>query len=669
MDLERLVVEISANIQPFLTAIDNVKASILDIGTQARTKMSNIVTNYGRNMSASAQIESARVNQVWEEAFRNISDLLTGFREGIQEEFGTVNIINGAREEAEGRRVINVFGAIRRVAAGVKTAFSNITAPLRAIGTKLLNSVKKIFSRIYRMTVSTLLFSVLMRGFSALRNKIGDILKGNKDLAASLAKFKGAVYTAFQPILEYAIPIIKQLIDWLTALFSKLAVFTARIFGKTVNETAAAAKAMGDLADETERTVLGFDELNKLNGNNTNTVGVDYSAVVEGGKDAADIWAKLKLQLKNLFDWLKDKFLELPSYVSGIATKIANGFAEIDFGKIGSYMGEVTNRWAKAISDFFTKTNFQKIGEKINDFITEFIRNTDWEAVAKSAFDGIKGLVNLIKGFLKGKDGKGIDWYALNKAFVDTAMQSLESLLSSDGVLWDVIDAISLLLDNLINSINAGMFSLPLELGSAIGSKIIEGVVGIITGDSQTDMALADWLDRMLETVGKAILNAIKGIATTIGTILDTIIFPITEIYNAVADVFGWDKANYKKNTISNAINEWFTGKIKEKYPDPATPHTGSSGVEHVGGGMVIETSKSYNRNAALDLLNTNGAGQTLTNAMAKSIVEQYAKYQATQPKQDMVIMLDGQKFGYATVNSINNITKQSGQVPLYLLN
>lgn len=99
-----------------------------------------------------------------------------------------------------------------------------------------------------------------------------EALAANESFQNSLANLKGTLRTAFQPILDFIIPILQALINVLNAAIGYVAKFTSWLFGSTVQASSAAAKALYDQTNATKaagaaavkakRQMSGLDEMN-----------------------------------------------------------------------------------------------------------------------------------------------------------------------------------------------------------------------------------------------------------------------------------------------------------------------------------------------------------------------------------------------------------------------
>ena len=136
--------------------------------------------------------------------------------------------------------------------------------PLRRMGTRLREIVS-----------GALVFNLISSGLRAMTSYFGDALRSNDAFAASAGRLKGALMTAFQPIYEAVLPAIITLVNWLTVAIEAIGKFFAALSGKSYGQMQKNAKALnkqkdaiagaGGAAEKAKKQLMGFDEINKLN--------------------------------------------------------------------------------------------------------------------------------------------------------------------------------------------------------------------------------------------------------------------------------------------------------------------------------------------------------------------------------------------------------------------
>lgn len=139
-------------------------------------------------------------------------------------------------------------------------------------------------------------FNSLAEGDKAFKIQLDELKKETDELKVNLA-------AAFKPIVEMAIPYIKQLIQWVQTLLGYVASFTALIAGQ--NSYAKAIKKTGDAAGAANKQLSKFDELNNLSSGGGGGSGFDFEQVPIDQK-VVD-WLE---KIKTLTGVIKDQFME-----------------------------------------------------------------------------------------------------------------------------------------------------------------------------------------------------------------------------------------------------------------------------------------------------------------------------------------------------------------------
>lgn len=153
-------------------------------------------------------------------------------------------------------------------------ASSGTMAKLEDAAAHAAKQFEKVFSRIGNMIKRVFFFSVITRALRRIRTWFTDIITSNDEAAAAIGRFKGALLTLVQPLVEVVIPAITALVNALTKVVLALASFTSGLFGKTVQQSAAAAesfqeeqkaiKGVGSAAKKASGQLAAFDQINKL---------------------------------------------------------------------------------------------------------------------------------------------------------------------------------------------------------------------------------------------------------------------------------------------------------------------------------------------------------------------------------------------------------------------
>ena len=215
----------------------------------------------------------------------------------------------------------------------------------------------------------------LSTSFTNLKVKIGNILK--------------VIAGAFIPIINNAIKAIEKFIDGITALMNSFGIQTNIVDTlKDVSETAEGSSSnidgITESAKEAEKAVsrlMGFDELNILNGDSSNNStdtenssgSVDMSGIADNTKETSTVFDGLANKVKKLNELLaptKAALQGLNSELKRMSSFAFNGLKDFynSFLKPVAVwtIGEGLPRFINAITNGLAKVNWQKINDSLH---------------------------------------------------------------------------------------------------------------------------------------------------------------------------------------------------------------------------------------------------------------------------------------------------------------
>lgn len=146
-------------------------------------------------------------------------------------------------------------------------------------------------------------------------------------LKSALQSLKVSWGAAFAPIFNAIVPILQKLISWLTAAANAIAAFFSALGGKTTYKRAVAGAnavadsygAAGAAAEEAKKQIMGFDEINQLNGNNSG--GGGGGGAGGGGVEMEEV--PISDKVLKMAQLLRDHFKEIAIAAGIIAALIA----------------------------------------------------------------------------------------------------------------------------------------------------------------------------------------------------------------------------------------------------------------------------------------------------------------------------------------------------------
>lgn len=245
------------------------------------------------------------------------------------------------------------------------------------------NFLEKFTTRIKRLASRVFVFTLITSALQNMRTWLGNIINGNEQASASIAKLKGALLTLVTPIVQYVIPALTFLIDVVSQVVSILSVFINSLFGRSPEEAAKAAedfyneqKALDGIASsakKAQKALAGFDEINRLGGDNASTSFASSSIAPIFNLSTDGIVSDFLIRLKKtLFDWDADD-MTAKEVVDKIMTAI--------FGISGAIIGwSIGGPWGAGLGFILGAA----IGFTITDYVMDEDGNIDKEKLAET---------------------------------------------------------------------------------------------------------------------------------------------------------------------------------------------------------------------------------------------------------------------------------------------
>ncbi|MDG4978914.1 phage tail protein [Lactococcus lactis] len=234
-------------------------------------------------------------------------------------------------------------------------------------GTRSMSMGNNAFLQSMKYLLPSLIVYQLIGGaISKLAGGMMSALKTNDQFSNSLNQIKVNLMTAFYPIYNAILPAINAMMSAIATLTGQLASFIAGLFGTTyqaakqgasglydnvqaMNDTGSSATKAKDKVDKLQRSLMGFDEINRIGlqdktddtykGQDTKAPGIDFGAAT--GNYSTPRWMKdMQALLKDFFKPFQDawknqgqKVIDAWKYalgeVIGLATAIGKSFMEV----------------------------------------------------------------------------------------------------------------------------------------------------------------------------------------------------------------------------------------------------------------------------------------------------------------------------------------------------
>lgn len=204
------------------------------------------------------------------------------------------------------------------------TTMPNVSAAISEVNTNLKKGFKNILKWGFGIRST---FILIRRLRSAIKEGIAEYAKGDPETQANLDALKTSLNglkaswgAAFAPIVNAVIPLLQKLIGWLQTAAEYVSMFFNAISGKgtykkAIANNAALAKSYGGAgkaAKDAKKQLMGFDEINKLNAEDSGGGGGGGGSMPLADYVDEDIPDKFQ----KVIDYIKKNIYELEAIAS-----------------------------------------------------------------------------------------------------------------------------------------------------------------------------------------------------------------------------------------------------------------------------------------------------------------------------------------------------------------
>lgn len=228
------------------------------------------------------------------------------------------------------------------------TQADGATERLEQASKKVADSMNKFSSRIAGLFKRVLVFSLITKALQSLRTWLGKTIMQNDEARAAFARLKAALLTLAQPILQVVIPVFVALVNILTQVVTAIAKFFGMLSGKSWSAQKTAAKSLNDeqkaiegvgsAAEDAQKSLAGFDEINQLTDNksagggggaaSSNEIAPDFTGLDIADDKLHDILGVVGAIAAGLLAWkIASMFTNSLSKIGGIALAVAGAVA------------------------------------------------------------------------------------------------------------------------------------------------------------------------------------------------------------------------------------------------------------------------------------------------------------------------------------------------------
>lgn len=449
----------------------------------------------GRALSNAAAIGS--------KGWGGLKKLISGVGSGLK------TLASGAIRKASGAfsALIQKFSSgiplMKRFSSANKSVSSGLGGGLKNI-LKYTLGIRSLFVLVNKLR------SALVDGFKNLSQYSGETNNSLSMLMSSLTQLKNAFAAAFAPILNVVAPILNSIIQKIISVVNTFGQLTSALTGKTtyikakkvqqdyaksLNSNAASATNAKKANEELQRTILSFDQINKMDDNSSSDS--DNGIADTGGLSPSD-----------MFDTQS-----IPSRIKGIADMIKQAWKNADFTDIGTMVGNKLNAALNSIPWDKIRNTCNKIAKSIATFLNGFIEAVDWKLVGNTFAQGINTVFDAANTF-----AENFHWKSLGDAIgngVNGALGGLDWNLIQETV-HNIATGITDTLNSFIQTTDWALVGQ--SFGNGINTILDFFYTGINNFDwTGTGAALAEFVNNAINTIdfvklGQTVSDGVKGI-------------------------------------------------------------------------------------------------------------------------------------------------------------
>lgn len=532
--------------------VDSIRQNFKEIDTKTK----NMINQFNKSVDSirGQQIAIDKVNRKLEEERSILEELQNAYNGGYTSHEDTMLLEESKQKVqdltaqyelmssklAESKRITNELGDSIKENLHKKADLLGIQNGIDNVGKKL----DKFKTRMTRLVGTVMIFSLIRKGLTSLRNKFSELLKTNDEYNSSLNQIKANLMTAFAPIYNACLPAINSLMSALSKLTGTIAVFISGLFGKSLNQAKKEAQGLSKSLNKTAQSgekvndsLSSIDEIQNIDDDKSSSGGVsgdsgiDYSGELQYSQKLLDI-------LNNIKKWVEDNQGLVIGAIGGITAALVLmkllGLDPILSLGIGLIIAGII----ALIIDFkayLEDPSWENFGKLIRDIgiiilgvgvvlLKVFGIAVAWPVILAGVIAIIVGLViqnwDTIKGVLLTAwnwiDDK-LKWIEDNLGIFGKVLASLIRQIVFDGV-------------NIFKGLFTGF------------KQILDGIIMIVKGDFKNGIA----------TAMKGIGNIIISVLNTIILGLNTFLTPFRAAITAIGSITGkkWNMQTIKIPSI-----------------------------------------------------------------------------------------------------------------------
>lgn len=426
--------------------IDNLSISIGASAAAAIAELDKLATSLTRFSGASRKVKTSAdsVNKGFEDVASSAQKAET-HTSSFADKLGKLQSILS--------KTVPKFKELGSAALSIgKVSFSPVTSAFTSLGSAAkgaMSSVSGLFSKISRIAFYRLIRSAIkeitkgltegmknMYHYSETLN--GTFYKSMNQIATSANYIKNSLGAMVAPLITAVTPVITSIADKLVDVFNLVNQFIARLTGqstytaakkiaaiwdeetdksskKTKKTAKDTAKSLKDTVDEVKRYTLGFDELNILGKNDSDSTAGTLGSITSPstdsskGKTATDYGSmfetrKIEGAVSNFADSLRKAFLlqDWEGLGQIIGKKINAAINSVNWEGLGNKVGKALNGVIQTAYHLLSTIDFANIGSRIAEFLNGAIDSINFKTLGALMVKRLTIIPDMIIGFFTG---------------------------------------------------------------------------------------------------------------------------------------------------------------------------------------------------------------------------------------------------------------------------
>lgn len=560
------VEELNKELEEHNKLLDNLKKSRQDISND---KWANELKMRLKEANAELKLLQANADIAGDKLKKAITPKTPYIQSSIIPDIGTKFIDNLKSKMSDFKNISSKFGD------NLKSKISSLIPDFGKLG----NAITHVGSRILKLAQYTFVFSVITKGFRAIRRAAIDYINTSYELTSSLAQVRGNLITAFQPIWEFILPYLIKFTQWLANATAYISSFISSLFGKTEQSSRNNARALQ------EQIALSKESSKSLKKQKKNTD--DLTKANKKNYDSLAKFDELILLSKNRFS-KKSKTAETPtagipstisfdtsnidtSGISNLVEKIKAFFLPVQepFDKLMKSLDRLKGYTFEAFTDFYNLFLKPLSEYTVNTFIPHLL-NSIADSLDRMDFStvnqGLSDLWTELEPFTE-NIGEGILW------FIDKFLSPISE--------WTVNNALPEFLKTVTKSVKS--LNSALEILKPLANEIYKEIV-VPLGDylKDTFQTVMDTLNDSLDDLNKflvdnkdeiqkfsnTIINILGGAVNIAIFFLNNLVTRWKNMFNAIKDfMFDWINNTMKLfNGLVDFISGIFTWNFERAF-------------------------------------------------------------------------------------------------------